>query len=67
MDKTFNIYTVSTKLKHNEEATAAALDLVGKACSSSTEGGKKYILEWVSKGDNLIKLRDKIKESASGT
>lgn len=49
-------------LKNNETATAAVLELVAAAC----HGGQSHgALVWAAEGDNLKKLRDKIKESAS--
>lgn len=65
MDRELNVYDSIRHLQENKTATAVALDLIGKACSSSSSTGKVTLLKWVSQGDNLTKLRDKIKESAS--
>jgi hypothetical protein len=52
-------------LKDNDVATAAAVELIKTACGSAATAGGVHALEWATKDDNLKKLRDKIKESAS--
>lgn len=58
-------YSVSGYLKDNDEATAAAVELVKTACGSAGTAGGIHALNWATTDDNILKLRDKIKESAS--
>tara|TARA_Y100000589_G_C26749954_1_gene465347 strand:+ start:218 stop:427 length:210 start_codon:yes stop_codon:yes gene_type:complete len=58
------VFSVAHVLTRNSVATAAALDLVAKACTAGDETSKVSLLQWISEGDNLKSLRDKIKESA---
>lgn len=55
-----NVYTHYKALRTKEGATAAAIDMVSKACRAGGETHKEAILEWVSKENNLKTLRDKI-------
>lgn len=64
-DKTSNAYSSPDLLKYNSGATAAAVDMITKACGSGGDTGKVAILKWVSAGDNLKDLRDKIKAAAA--
>jgi hypothetical protein len=64
-DETANAYVYSGHLQSNAGATAAAVDMITKACGSGGDTGKIAILRWVSEGNNLKELRDKIKEAAA--
>jgi hypothetical protein len=55
-----NIKVAPHKLTTNNGATEAAIEMINTACTSTA-----HALEWAIEGDNLKKLRDKIKESAS--
>lgn len=60
-----NAYSNSGMLETNEGATAAAIDLLTHACAAGDETNKVNLLTWISDGDNLVTLRNKIKEAAS--
>ena len=61
-------YTKAQHLHGNDYATAAAIDLIKAACTtSSASSNTVQALKWAVTDDNLKKLRDKIKESASKT
>ncbi|WP_345869459.1 hypothetical protein [Shewanella algae] len=60
-----NAYSHYGTLKSNEGATAAAVDIITSACGAGDDTHKIGILAWAIDEDNLKKLRDKIKESAS--
>lgn len=64
MSTNHNVYSAYKVLKENSGATAAAVELVNAACSSDTTKTTQA-LDWAIEGDNLRKLRDKIKECAS--
>ncbi|SDO15262.1 hypothetical protein [Vreelandella arcis] len=61
-----NAYSHYGMLHLNEGATAAAVDIITSACGAGDDTHKAGILAWAIEEDNLKKLRDKIKESASG-
>lgn len=61
-----NAYSHYGTLNSNEGATAAAVDIITKACGAGDDTHKPGVLAWAIQGDNLKKLRDKIKEAASG-
>lgn len=61
---TANAYSYFNSLDTNEGATAAAVDMLTKACSAGDSTNKPGLLNWAIDGDNLKTLRDKIKESA---
>jgi hypothetical protein len=65
-DNQSNAYSHYAKLSTDAGATAAAVDLLTKACGAGDETYKGNLLEWASTEDNLKKLRDKIKECAAG-
>jgi len=66
MSTNHNIYSAYQVLKNNSGATAAAVELVNAACRCSSGTSKTtQALDWAVEGDNLRKLRDKIKECAS--
>jgi len=65
-DKQANAYTHIDALDTNEGATAAAVDMLTKACASSGEGQKIGLINGIIQHDYIVKLRDKIKEAASG-
>lgn len=62
-DKTANVFSYMASLNTNAGATAAAVELLAKVCSSAN--GATTTLAWASKEDNLIKLRDAIKAAAT--
>lgn len=59
-----DIFSSATSLEYNSGATAAALDLVGRACTAGDNTSKVGLLKWITEGNNLEVLRDKIKASA---
>jgi len=61
-----NAYSYCGRLNTNEGATAAAVDIITNACGAGDDTHKEGVLAWTIEEDNLKKLRDKIKESASG-
>ena len=62
---TANAYSYFNSLDTNEGATAAAVDMLTKACGAGDGTNKPSLLNWAIDGDNIKTLRDKIKESAS--
>lgn len=64
-DSISNVYTRPVGLKNNAGATAAAVDMITKACGAGDDTAKQEILNWAAEGDNLKNLRDKIKEAAA--
>ena len=64
-DKTANAYSYNSYLTSNTGATAAAVDMITKACGAGDDTHKTHILEWAADGENLKKLRDSIKEAAA--
>ena len=62
---TANAYNYLGTLESNDGATAAAVDMLTKACTAGDTTSKTVVLKWAIDGDNLMKLRDKIKECAS--
>jgi hypothetical protein len=63
-DKLSNICSNDHQLQSNSGATATAVDMITKACGAGDETAKMQILNWASDGENLINLRNKIKDSA---
>ena len=61
-----NAYSHYGMLDSNKGATAAAVDIVTSACGAGDDTHKTGILAWAIEEDNFKKLRDKIKEAASG-
>lgn len=64
-DNEENAYKNMSYLHTNEGATAAAIDMLTKACSSAGEGQKVNLISQILKQDYIVALRDKIKEAAS--
>lgn len=64
-ENTANAYSYFASLKTNAGATAAAIDIITKACAGGGERSKELILDWATHGKNLKDLRDKIKEAAA--
>ncbi len=59
-----NVFNMSSHLAENDVATAAALDLISKACSAGDDSSKKNLLIWAATEGNIKKLRDAIIDSA---
>ena len=60
-NQTPNAYNYSQDLDSNVGATAAAVDIITKACGAGDDTNKISILNWAAEGENLKQLRDKIK------
>lgn len=60
-----NSYDYQDCLNTNAGATAAAISIIEKACSSSSESGKVGVIRCIIAEDFIKDLRDKIKEAAS--
>lgn len=60
-----DVFSSQTTLEYNSGATAAALHIVGLACSAGDDTSKVALLKWLVDGNNLELLRDKIKASAA--
>ena len=56
---------VKRDLQSNLGATEAVIQIVSEACSSGSMSGGTGGLDWIVRGENLIKLRNMIKNSAS--
>lgn len=65
MSEEANAFSHYNVLMTNKGATAAAVDMVTKACNAGDESSKLRTLNWAIEGDNLKKLRDKIRSCAS--
>ena len=59
-----NAYNLPSVLTTNAGATAAAVDIITKACGAGDDTSKIQVLDWAAKGNNLIALRNKIKAAA---
>lgn len=64
-DEMSNAYSYYNQLSSNAGATAAAVDMITKACGAGDGTGKLYVLGWAADGENLKKLRDSIKAAAA--
>ena len=60
-----NAYNLPSVLTTNAGATAAAVDMITKACGASDDASKIEVLNWAVKGYNIIDLRNKIKAAAA--
>lgn len=64
-DNEENAYKNMSYLHTNEGATAAAVEMLTKACSSAGEGQKINLISQIIQQDFIMVLRDKIKAAAS--
>lgn len=60
-----NSYSYRDTLDTDSGATAAAVDILTKACSAGDESSKIGLLNWIIEGENFKNLRDKIKDAAT--
>jgi hypothetical protein len=61
-----NVYNMSESLTEDSVATAAAIDLI-KSALSAGDSNRIAVLKWVCEEGNVKNMRDRIKESASGS